>query len=456
MHIMKWSSTLFSLHMRQVAPGVSRWLEFIYPTDEATMVFYKQHIIDSRSGGQQGCPLMAVRHAMVQRILLEAAGVVPVDSCTQPVAPMMDPPARLDLCPMFADDSIIAGEASEVLRTLSHWTGIMPSLGLKFSRLEAIPAAGESTNIDLQAFVDLGCTLNLSQTAVIMKVPIGPKEFCERVVSKRVSESLKAIKAIAELPKKHCALYLLKFQVGRMCYTQRTTPSSSCCEALREFDEGVQRAYEDTLGRDASRNEWDQLSAPMRHAGLGLRRTLDTADEAYFSSLMASRRIQHELGGITDSSLQVVRDRINSRLPDIPDQVAIPESLEEGISQQSLGLKLAKANALRASEAAMPLERARLNLYSAPGASRWLEAAPSKALDTELTSNEMSIAMWLLLGVDVYEESSICKCCGGVLDCKGSYALSCMAGGDVLLRHNDVRDIIYRFCQRARYKRNPS
>ena len=91
------------------------------------------------------------------------------------------------------------------------------------------------------------------------------------MVSKRVAESLKAIKAIAELPKKHCALYLLKFQVGRMNYIQRTTPSSSCCGALHDFDEGVQRAYEDIMGQDASQSEWTQLSAPMRHAGLGFR-----------------------------------------------------------------------------------------------------------------------------------------------------------------------------------------
>ena len=158
---------------------------------------------------------------------------------------------------------------------------------------------------------------------------------------------------------------------------------------------------------------------------------------------MASRRIRYELGGTTDSSLQVVCDRINSRLPDTADHMVIPESLDENISQQSLGRKMAKAAAVHATEAAMPLERARLNLYGAPGASRWLEAAPSKALDTELTSNEMTSTMRLLLGVDAYEESSICKYCGAVLDCKGIHALSCMSGGDVLLRYNEVRVIIY-------------
>ena len=43
----------FLLRMFEDAPGVSRWLEYIYPTDCATMVFYKQHVLDSRAGGQQ-------------------------------------------------------------------------------------------------------------------------------------------------------------------------------------------------------------------------------------------------------------------------------------------------------------------------------------------------------------------------------------------------------------------
>ena len=74
--------------------------------------------------------------------------------------------------------------------------------------------------------------------------------------------------------------------------------------------------------------------------------------------------------------------------------------------------------AVQALEDASPFDKARLNLFSAPGASRWLDAAPSKALDKDLTSNEITVTMNLLLGVDVYDESSICKYCGAVSDCK--------------------------------------
>ena len=83
----------------------------------------------------------------------------------------MDPPADLDMCPMFADDCVVAGVASEVARTLRHWKDIMPRLGLRFSRLEAIPAAGRLHNIDMTVFDELGCTSNLSQNVVVMKSP---------------------------------------------------------------------------------------------------------------------------------------------------------------------------------------------------------------------------------------------------------------------------------------------
>ena len=99
------------------------------------MVFYRVMVLDSRAGGQQGCPLMSACHAMVQRILLETAGIIPSAPGTTPIGQVMDPPARLDITPMFADDAIIAGVDTEVRRVLVQWQSIMPGLGRRFSCL---------------------------------------------------------------------------------------------------------------------------------------------------------------------------------------------------------------------------------------------------------------------------------------------------------------------------------
>ena len=439
----------FLSRMREVCPGVSRWPEFIDPTDCPTMVFYKGHVLDSQAGGQQGCPLMATCHAMVNRILLEAVGIVPVDPDTTPVATVMAPPADLDMIPMFADDCIIAGKASEVLRTLQHWLPIMPRLGLRFSKLDIIPAAGPRHAIDLQPFEAMGGNIHTTQTVVVMKSPIGSSEFCEEVVGKRVRESSKALAAIAKLPKRHCALYLLKYQAGRMGYIQRTTPAHACIRALTAFDESMQHAFEHITGRDLSVGQGKQILAPMRHAGLGLRSAVDTADEAYLASLLTTRAIRCTLYGGSNDELQTAMDRVNLCLSS-EDQIMFPGDDEPPLAQHQIGRTLSAVRSKRILQNSQPLDQARLNLYSAPGASRWLEAAPSQTLDNHLTNKETSISMSLLLGVDVYDELSICRFCGRVLDCKGIHALSCMAGGDVVLRHNAVRDILYWFCTRGR------
>ncbi len=54
----------FLTRMREVAPGVCRWLEYIYPTDVPTHVFYRGRVIPSESGGQQGCPLIGARYGV--------------------------------------------------------------------------------------------------------------------------------------------------------------------------------------------------------------------------------------------------------------------------------------------------------------------------------------------------------------------------------------------------------
>ena len=76
----------------------------------------------------------------------------------------------------------------------------------------------------------------------------------------------------------------------------------------------------------------------------------------------------------------------------------------------------------------------------------------SQTVDKNLTNMAVATSVALMLGVDVYEEVSICHFCGMVLDKAGIHSLSCTAGGDIVLRHNTIRDIIFYFCSRARLR----
>jgi len=57
--------------------------------------------------------------------------------------------------------------------------------------------------------------------------------------------------------------------------------------------------------------------------------------------------------------------------------------------------------------------------------------------------------MALQLGVDVFSRACQCRFCGAAMDSEGVHAASCNAGGDMVLRHNAVRDIVFDFARRG-------
>ena len=81
---------------------------------------------------------------------------------------------------------------------------------------------------------------------------------------------------------------------------------------------------------------------------------------------------------------------------------------------------------------------------------RWVQAPPSKTLDTYFSGYELITTMQLSLGVDVCEGNTLCRFCAAPLDSKGIHPCSCTAGGDSNLRHNETRDKLFKWAGRAR------
>ena len=130
----------------------------------------------------------------------------------------------------------------------------------------------------------------------------------------------------------------------------------------------------------------------------------------------------------------------NMAIPPLPCQDSVP-------SQQSISQRLATKCFDDLRLRSLPFDQIRLGAMCAPMVGRWLSATPSTS--SHYSSGELSIVCAMHLGQDVMQGGASCRFCNAVLDTKGIHAASCMAGGDVNLRHNSVRDIIYRFCCRA-------
>ena len=82
-------------------------------------------------------------------------------------------------------------------------------------------------------------------------------------------------------------------------------------------------------------------------------------------------------------------------------------------------------------ESSSPANRARLLSVAAPHASSWLSVVPSTGLGLHL-------------------ESKMCPFCPDTaLDPLGHHAVTCRHGGDVVIRHNRLRDEVFDLCRRA-------
>ena len=261
-----------------------------------------------------------------------------------------------------------------------------------------------------------------------------------------------AVRAISALPDEHCALTLLRYQTGHLDYMTRTTPAAGCSGALATFDRELRIAYERIVGHSVSDEQWAQAAKPTRKGGLGMRSAPAVADAAYYASRAAAwercEAIWPDFSKLIDDPVREAESRINQRLPEAEQVEPLPI---DGAPppQQAVAMRLAEADVQRLRATAAPLDRARMIAYSAPMAGRWLEATPSKTLDKHMSSSELSITTAVHLGVDVLEGGTSCGFCGAAMDSKGIHPGSCTAGGDTLMRHNEVRNIVFRYCRRA-------
>ena len=100
-------------------------------------------------------------------------------------------------------------------------------------------------------------------------------------------------------------------------------------------------------------------------------------------------------------------------------------------------------------ETSSPADKARLLSESAPHAASWLVVTPSPGLDLHLDPNELQISIQWWLGMDTARGSSCSLCPGIALDHLGNHASTCKWGGDVVICHNHLRNVLVEFCHRA-------
>ena len=208
-------------------------------------------------------------------------------------------------------------------------------------------------------------------------------------------------------------------------WTYLARVNGTCQEHYSKLEKAVRTKLLSAIcGRHVGDGERDLLSLPTRLGGLGITNPMVDAPQAHKEAMMITRPLVDILLGspATPSTafaaqLEVITATRKAHNKHVHDRaVSLRESLPDG-STTALSMRWAQEH----------------------GASTWLTALPLTAHGFNLTRREFLDALCLRYGWTPANLPSLCSCGRNFTV---EHALSCMRGGYISLRHNEVRDLL--------------
>ena len=407
-------------------PDLLPWASWCY--GQQPLLQHPLGTVTSELGVQQGDPLGPMFFSLVLHKLVSA---IATDEDT----------AKLLFHAWYLDDGVVAGPKQSVLHALTIIQELGPPLGLVIN-----PSKCElySQN-DMSVFSSQMKQSNMPHLEILGS-PIGDTIFCANVVSQKCAQASQLLSQIEEVGSvdPQVALLLLRMcgAFSKMVHLARSTPPSLVAEGFRYFDNDVHHCFASCTGVDTSDDAWEQAQLSLSRGGLGFRHLSKHSPACYIASVCMSGLFsapqQHLLQSIDDFNHCIPPSKAISfeSLTNTPSsQNALSGELEDELFRQLL------------SKSSVP-DRARLLSVSSPHASAWLSVVPSPGLNLHLEPAEFQAAIQWWLGIGV-AHGSLCPHCPHSLDPLGHHALTCKHGGDVVNRHNRLRDVFAESCRRA-------
>ena len=234
--------------------------------------------------------------------------------------------------------------------------------------------------------------------------------------------------------------YVLHF--CRLAHLARSIPpTAASLEAFARFDDDVLHCLECSLEIELTPRACSQAQLGLKYGGLGLRSLTTHAQAAYIASLSTS------LTPIHPSEL-TMQHSVHGKVA-CCEQLSVESVQDASHHQHKLSSAIEKAGFLSLLDGASTVDKARLLAISAPQVHAWLRAQPSPKLGLDLLPNEIQVLVKWWLGLPLSTDADACPHCSQALDIHGHHALICRSGGDVVTRHNRLRDGFADFCRKA-------
>ena len=340
----------------------------------------------------------------------------------------------------YLDDGVLLGHSQAVNRALTLIQKMGPSLGLfvNVSKCELFGCG------DLSSFPP-EMKVSRVPNLVILGAPIGDLIFCAKFVAQKRADAAVLLSQLAEVGAEDPQVaFLLLRQCAAFCklvHLARSAPPSHIAEGLALFDKDVRQCFAECTAVDAADVEWMQAQLSLSRGGLGLRSLSSHCVAAYLASISSS--------GCDKWNLLVEPIELFNGLVPAEDAITLETLATSNMRQHSLSGKIEDQQFRQLFHISSPANRARLLSISSRHAASWLTVVPSPGLNLHLEPNEFQIAVKWWLGMDVSFGSCCPHCPDHRLDPLGHHALTCKHGGDVVLRHNSLRDVFVEFCHRA-------
>eukprot|EP00731_Ephydatia_muelleri_P022960 Em0015g543a len=289
----------------------------------------------------------------------------------------------------YLDDGALAGPGSSVYNILAMLQELGPPLGLHVNIHKCEVFSHSSLDL-FPAAIKKSHTPNLD----ILGSPIGDAEFCHHYIAHKRLEAQSLLSRLDDvgLIDPQVALTLLPLQL----YDQDVCRCFSSCTAV------------------------------------------DTSDVAWKQSMFGSKTNDHLCSAVAYFN------------PNVPPDMALQIDAilsAPSVQQNKRMLDIHMFNLML--ENSSTADRARLLSVSSAHASSWLSVVPSQGLGLHLEPPVHQIAIKWWLGLDTSQGSQCALCPGIALDPLGHHAITCKRGGDVVTRHNTLRDVLAEICHRA-------
>jgi hypothetical protein len=342
----------------------------------------------------------------------------------------------------YLDDGNIGSDFKSLSNILNLIDQLGPKLGLHLNRSKCqIYGFQKSPPESLFPQVEIGKSSDFDT----LGAPIGSPDHCSNFVSEKLLQTYNVLELLPKLNDAQIAFTLLRTccSFGKVVYFLRTIPSNLIETICKEFDKKIKLCFENVLSFSPDTRGSIQASLPLSKGGTGLRSAFAHAPACYIASLSSARTFAKTKSNLTLKISTSIYDSFN-KLVENPLTSDHKELSQRELSSQidSLALK----NLLSSSP---EIDRARLYSILGPNANAWLSVIPSAKLGLSFSTRQFQNSMKLYLGLQVYPKDSACRQCQKPCDKYGIHSLICKNTGDMIAKHNSIRDVIYLFCKDA-------